>query len=161
MTARLRLGKSSLLAGSDRGDERAAVMYHRSSPRGSTTSIGMQNLAAVLARINGHNIKLDQLLPWNWKNDRAEFASLTLVASRCSGYRRTAAPHRWILFLSNAIYSMMTFKPCCARGRACGPGPDSAWTRTTYFPEAHGVYETSETGIQSVSARYGPPFSPT
>jgi transposase len=33
-------------------------------------------LADVLARINVHNIrKLDQLLPWNWKNDRAKLAA--------------------------------------------------------------------------------------
>jgi hypothetical protein len=33
-------------------------------------------LADVLTRINDHNIqKLDQLLPWNWKNDRAKLAA--------------------------------------------------------------------------------------
>jgi hypothetical protein len=33
-------------------------------------------LADVLARINDHNIqKLDQLLPWNWKIDRAKLAA--------------------------------------------------------------------------------------
>jgi hypothetical protein len=30
----------------------------------------------VLARINDHNLqKLDQLLPWNWKNQRATLAA--------------------------------------------------------------------------------------
>jgi hypothetical protein len=30
----------------------------------------------VLARINDHNIqRLDQLLPWNWTNDRAKLAA--------------------------------------------------------------------------------------
>jgi transposase len=33
-------------------------------------------LTDVLARINDHNIqKLDQLLPWNWKNERAKLAA--------------------------------------------------------------------------------------
>jgi transposase len=33
-------------------------------------------LADVIARINDHNIqKLDQLLPWNWKIDRAKLAA--------------------------------------------------------------------------------------
>jgi hypothetical protein len=30
----------------------------------------------VLARINDHNIqRLDEFLPWNWKNDRAKIAA--------------------------------------------------------------------------------------
>ena len=33
-------------------------------------------LADVLARINDHSIrKLDQLLPWNWKNDQVKLAA--------------------------------------------------------------------------------------
>ena len=60
--------KSWLFAGSDRGGERAAVMYTLIQTARLNDVDPQAWLADVLARINDHNIqKLDQLLPWNWK----------------------------------------------------------------------------------------------
>jgi hypothetical protein len=59
--------KSWLFAGSDRGGDRAAVMYTLIGT-GKLNDIDPQAwLADVLARIADHPAqKLDQLLPWNW-----------------------------------------------------------------------------------------------
>jgi transposase len=60
--------KSWLFAGSDRGGERAAVMYTLIQTAKLNGIDPQAWLADVLARINDHNIqRLDQLLPWNWK----------------------------------------------------------------------------------------------
>jgi len=68
--------KSWLFAGSDRGGERAAVMYTLIQTARLNDVDPQAWLADVLARINDHNIqKLDQLLPWNWKNQRATLAA--------------------------------------------------------------------------------------
>ena len=68
--------KSWLFAGSDRGGERAAVMYTLIQTARLNDVDPQAWLADVLTRINDHNIqKLDQLLPWNWKNDRAKLAA--------------------------------------------------------------------------------------
>jgi transposase len=68
--------KSWLFAGSDRGGERAAVMYTLIQTARLNDVDPQAWLADVLTRINDHNIqKLDQLLPWNWKTDRAKLAA--------------------------------------------------------------------------------------
>jgi transposase len=68
--------KSWLFAGSDRGGERAAVMYTLIQTARLNDVDPQAWLADVLARINDHNIqKLDQLLPWNWKNEPAKLAA--------------------------------------------------------------------------------------
>jgi transposase len=68
--------KSWLFAGSDRGGERAAVMYTLIQTARLNDVDPQAWLADVLTRINDHKInKLDQLLPWNWKNDRAKLAA--------------------------------------------------------------------------------------
>jgi transposase len=68
--------KSWLFAGSDRGGERAAVMYTLIQTARLNDVDPQAWLADVLARINDHNIqRLDQLLPWNWKNNRAKLAA--------------------------------------------------------------------------------------
>jgi IS66 C-terminal element len=68
--------KSWLFAGSDRGGERAAVMYTLIQTARLNDVDPQAWLADLLDRINDHNIqKLDQLLPWNWKNDRAKLAA--------------------------------------------------------------------------------------
>ncbi len=60
--------KSWLFAGSDRGGERAAVMYTLIQSARLNGVDPHAWLADVLARINEHNVqRLDQLLPWNWK----------------------------------------------------------------------------------------------
>ena len=70
--------KSWLFAGSDRGGERAAVMYTLIQTAKLTDVDPQAWLADVLTRINDHNIqRLDQLLPWNW---RALNARVTLAA---------------------------------------------------------------------------------
>jgi transposase len=59
--------KSWLFAGSDRGGERAAVMYTLIQTAKLNGVDPQAWLANVLARINDHNIhRLDELLPWNW-----------------------------------------------------------------------------------------------
>jgi transposase len=68
--------KSWLFAGSDRGGERAAVMYTLIQTARLNDVNPQAWLADVLARINDHNVhKLDQLLPWNWKNNQAKLAA--------------------------------------------------------------------------------------
>ena len=60
--------KSWLFAGSDRGGERAAVMYTLIQTARLNDVDPQAWLTDVLARINDYSIqKLDQLLPWNWK----------------------------------------------------------------------------------------------
>ena len=68
--------KSWLFAGSDRGGERAAVMYTLIQTARLNDVDPQAWLADVLARINDHNIQgLDQLLPWNWKTAAAKLAA--------------------------------------------------------------------------------------
>jgi hypothetical protein len=73
----LALGRKAwLFAGSDRGGERAAVMYTLIQTA-KLNDIDPQGwLADVLARINDHSIHaLDQLLPWNWKQAAEKLAA--------------------------------------------------------------------------------------
>jgi transposase len=66
----------SLFAGSDRGGERAAVMYTLIQTAKLNEIDPQAWLADVLARINDHNLQsLDQLLPWNWKAASAKLAA--------------------------------------------------------------------------------------
>ena len=68
--------KSWLFAGSDRGGERAAVMYTLIQTARLNGVDPQAWLADVLARINDHNIRgLDQLLPWNWRSVHAKIAA--------------------------------------------------------------------------------------
>jgi transposase len=68
--------KSWLFAGSDRGGERAAVMYTLIQTARLNDIDPQAWLADVLARINDHNIQnLDQLLPWNWRTTAAKLAA--------------------------------------------------------------------------------------
>ena len=68
--------KSWSFAGSDRGGERAAVMYTLIQTARLNNIDPQAWLADVLARINDHNIhNLDQLLPWNWKATAAKLAA--------------------------------------------------------------------------------------
>jgi transposase len=68
--------KSWLFAGSDRGGERAAVMYTLIQTARLNDIDPQAWLADVLARINDHSIqRLDELLPWNWKTTRAKLAA--------------------------------------------------------------------------------------
>ena len=63
--------KSWLFAGSDRGGQRAAVMYALIVTAKMNDVDPQAWLADVLARIADHPAsKLDQLLPWNWKQLR-------------------------------------------------------------------------------------------
>jgi transposase len=68
--------KSWLFAGSDRGGERAAVMYTLIQTARLNDVDPQTWLADVLARINDHNFqKLDELLPWNWKTIATKLAA--------------------------------------------------------------------------------------
>jgi transposase len=68
--------KSWLFAGSDRGGERAAVMYTLIQTARMNDVDPQAWLADVLAHINDHNIqKLDQLLPWNWNTASTKLAA--------------------------------------------------------------------------------------
>src|SRR5256885_2107687 len=60
--------KSWLFCGSDRGGERAAVMYSLIVTAKMNDIDPQAWLADVLARIAEHPVqKLDELLPWNWR----------------------------------------------------------------------------------------------
>ena len=62
--------KSWLFCGSDRGGQRAAVMYSLIGTAKLNTVDPQAWLADVLARIAGHPARhLDELLPWNWRKD--------------------------------------------------------------------------------------------
>jgi transposase len=70
--------KSWLFAGSDRGGERAAVMYSLIVTAKMNDVDPQAWLADVLARIAAHPAsKLDELMPWNWAaaNERASLAA--------------------------------------------------------------------------------------
>jgi transposase len=68
--------KSWLFAGSDRGGERAAVMYTLIQTARLNDVDPQAWLTDVLALINDHNMqRLDQLLPWNWKRTVARLAA--------------------------------------------------------------------------------------
>ena len=61
--------KSWLFAGSDRGGQRAAVMYSLIVTAKMNDVDPQAWLADVLARIADHPaLKLDELLPWNWRS---------------------------------------------------------------------------------------------
>jgi transposase len=64
--------KSWLFAGSDRGGRRAGIMYSLIVTAKLNDIDPQAWLADVLARIAEHPVqKLDELLPWNWKEIRA------------------------------------------------------------------------------------------
>jgi transposase len=63
--------KAWLFAGSDRGGDRAALMYTLIQTAGLNDVDPQAWLADVLARLNDHPIRdLDQLLPWTWRATR-------------------------------------------------------------------------------------------
>ena len=68
--------KAWLFAGSDRGGERAAVMFSLIQTAKLNGVDPQAWLADVLARIADHNSqRLDQLLPWNWKASAQQLAA--------------------------------------------------------------------------------------
>jgi transposase len=68
--------KSWLFAGSDRGGERAAIMYGLIVTAKLNDVDPQTWLAEVLARIAEHPAsRLDELLPWNWKAASAKLAA--------------------------------------------------------------------------------------
>ena len=72
--------KSWLFCGSDRGGQRAAAMYSLIVSAKMNDIDPQAWLADVLARINDiPQSKLDELLPWNWKRQRAEDKSAAAI----------------------------------------------------------------------------------
>ena len=68
--------KSWLFCGSDRGGQRAAVMYALIGTAKLNNVDPQAWLADVLARIAGHPVtRLDDLLPWNWCKPKAALAA--------------------------------------------------------------------------------------
>jgi len=68
--------KAWLFAGSDRGGERAALMYTLIQTARLNDVDPQAWLADVLARVNGHSIRdLDRLLPWHWTRTPATLAA--------------------------------------------------------------------------------------
>ena len=68
--------KTWLFAGSDRGGERAAAMYSLIITAKLNEVDPRAWLADVLARIADHPVRrLDELLPWKWRETRAETAA--------------------------------------------------------------------------------------
>ena len=60
--------KAWLIAGSDRGDERAAITYSLIATAKLNDIDPQAWLVDVLARIADHPIRrLDELLPWHWR----------------------------------------------------------------------------------------------
>jgi transposase len=68
--------KSWLFAGSDRGGERAAAMYSLIVTAKLNDIDPRARLADVLARIANHSAsRLDELMPWNWKDGTGKLAA--------------------------------------------------------------------------------------
>lgn len=68
--------KAWLFAGSDRGGERAAVMYTLIGTARLNDVDPQAWLADVLARINDHPARdLEALLPWNWTGGAVRLAA--------------------------------------------------------------------------------------
>ena len=68
--------KSWLFCGSDRGGQRAAILYSLIVTAKMNGVDPQAWLADVLARIAGHPAsRVDELLPWNWKATKAQTAS--------------------------------------------------------------------------------------
>jgi hypothetical protein len=68
--------KAWLFAGSERGGERAAIMYTLIQTAKLNNIDPQAWLADVLARIADHSInRIGDLLPWNWKNKPATLAA--------------------------------------------------------------------------------------
>jgi hypothetical protein len=68
--------KAWLFAGSDRGGQRAAVMFTLIQTAKLNGVDPQAWLADVLGRIADHNSqRLDQLLPWNWKTAAQQLAA--------------------------------------------------------------------------------------
>ena len=68
--------KAWLFAGSDRGGERAALMYTLIQTARLNDIDPQAWLADVLARINDHPAReLDQLLPWKWEQRSVSLAA--------------------------------------------------------------------------------------
>ena len=74
----LALGRKSwLFAGSERGAERAALMYTLIHTAKLNDVDPQAWLADVLARIADHPVhRLDELLPWNWRPQPQAIAAL-------------------------------------------------------------------------------------
>jgi transposase len=70
----LALGRKAwLFAGSDRGAERAAIMYSLIVTAKLNEIDPLAWLADVLGRIAGHPAqRLDELLPWHWAAERGD-----------------------------------------------------------------------------------------
>jgi len=65
--------KAWLFCGSDRGGQRAAILYSLIITAKMNGVDPQGWLADVLARIAGHRVhRLDELLPWNWKPPEAK-----------------------------------------------------------------------------------------
>ena len=68
--------KAWLFCGSDRGGQRAAVLYTLIQTARLNDVDPQAWLADVLARIAGHPAhRIDELLPWNWESGRARIAA--------------------------------------------------------------------------------------
>ncbi len=86
--------KSWLFAGSDRGGQRAAVMYSLIVSAKLNDVDPQAWLADVLARIADHPAsKLDELLPWNWKRTSSRHRG-SLITPRSSPHAYPSWPVR-------------------------------------------------------------------
>src|SRR5260221_640667 len=85
--------KSWLFCGSDRGGERAAVMYSLIVTAKMNDIDPQAWLADVLARIAEHPVqKLDELLPWNWCQLNVRDRQAAYQGSSCERARRGLHP---------------------------------------------------------------------
>ena len=75
--------KAWLFCGSDRGGQRAAILYSLIVTAKMNGVDPQAWLADVLTRIAGHPAsRLDELLPWNWGNASKVLASATEEVGR-------------------------------------------------------------------------------
>lgn len=72
-----------ILCGSDRGGQRAAIMYSLIGTAKLNARDPQAWLADILARIAGHPVtRLDDLLPWNWRRDTGVLSQGSAEQSR-------------------------------------------------------------------------------
>jgi IS66 C-terminal element/Transposase IS66 family len=127
--------KSWLFCGSDRGGERAAVMYSLIVTAKMNDIDPQAWLADVLARIAEHPVqKIDELLPWNWR--RLDLRTVRrLDATRATPPRPSPDANTE----NDRLELLIEGSKILARAPKPGPPPSSGIVRSTSVVAVDGL----------------------